>query len=284
MTTTTATASSAETSALPSGGAILWLAWFSVREMLRRRRILSLALINLIPVLLVLAIRVWLPEQGVTPEMQLVSLTFKVFIPFLIPIAAMALGIPAVGEQVQDGTIAFVWVRPIRRYAIFLGRLLAAQTVSSLVMSLALVLCFLIMVSAGPAVITWVFIKLYLQTFLIIVTGVFVYTALFATVGIFFRKPVLPALLFTFGWENTVTNIPARVQELSLRFHLQNMIQRPAEPEIPGDVPGVLRALLNQMVQRDPVPVGQSVVILLVVMALATALGIWALRRQEIVN
>ena len=33
----------------PSLGAILWIAWFSVREMVRRRRLLALALINLLP-------------------------------------------------------------------------------------------------------------------------------------------------------------------------------------------------------------------------------------------
>ena len=61
--------------------------------------------------------------------MQLAGLSHDIFIPFLIPIAAMAVGIPAIGEQVEDGTIVFIWTRPIRRRAIYLGRLLAAQIV-----------------------------------------------------------------------------------------------------------------------------------------------------------
>jgi len=267
---------------LPDTRAVLWLALFSVREMSRRRRLLSLAMINLLPVLVVLAIRLWLPESGLSAQLQLTSLTFNVFIPFLIPVAAMAVGIPAIGEQVDDGTLVYTWTRPISRHAIYLGRLLAAQTVAAVLMSGALVLCFLIMVSQGWSVITWDFLKLYLQTFLIITSGAFAYTALFAAVGTFFRKPVLPALLFTFGWENMVTNIPARVQELSLRFHLQNLIERPAAT--PQDVPGLLQALLNQAVAREPVPAAQSVAVLVVVTVAAAAVGVWLLRRKEIVN
>lgn len=267
---------------LPSLQAILWLAWFSVREMFRRRRIFSLAAINLLPVLVVLAIRIWFDTDALTAQMQLSSLTYGVFIPFLIPIAAMAVGIPAIGEQIDDGTIVFTWTRPIRRRAIFLGRLLAAQMVSTVVMSGALILCFVVMVSEGPAVITWEFLKLYLLTFLIIAVGAFVYSALFATMGTVFRKPVLPALLFTFGWESLVTDIPARVQELSLRFHLQNLIEHPAAK--PDDLPGILGALLSQALQRDPVPKLQSVVVLLAVMLVATGIGVYVLKHKEITN
>ncbi len=267
---------------LPSLSAVLWLAWFSFREMSRRRRLFSLAMINLLPVLVVLAIRIWFADGGLTAQMQLSSLTYEVFIPFLIPIAAMAVGIPAIGEQVDDGTIVFTWTRPIRRRAIFLGRLLAAQVVATTVMSGSLILCFIIMVSQGMGVIDWEFLKLYLLTFMIIAIGVFTYSAVFATLGTVFKKPVLPALLFAFGWENLVSGIPARVQELSLRFHLQNLIDRPQA--VPDDLPGVLQALLSQVVQRDPVPKPQSLLVLVGVMLVATVLGIWVLRHKEIAN
>lgn len=266
--------------AQPSVGAILWIAWFSVREMARRKRLISLALINLLPVLVVGAIRIWFPGEGITAQMQLASLTYDTFIPFLIPIAAMAVGIPAIGEQVEDGTIVFMWTRPIKRRAIYLGRLFAAQIVSTVLMSGSLVLCFMIMVSEGASIITFEFLKLYLLTFMIIGLGAFTYSALFAAMGTFFKKPVLPAILLAFGWENLVTNIPARVQELSLRFHLQNLIDRP--PAAPNDLPGILGALLSTAFNREPVPKIQSVVVLLAVMLIATVVGTWLLRHKEI--
>lgn len=260
--------------------AAAWLAWFSLREMARRRRLFSLALINLLPVLMVAAIRIWFPKAGITAQMQLAALSHDVFMPFLIPVVALAVGIPAIGEQVDDGTIVFTWTRPVRRRAIYLGRLLAAQMVSTLLLSASLALCFLVMVSEGPQILTWDFLRLYLQTFAIIGLGAFTYAALFAAVGTFFRKPVLPAILFAFGWENLVANIPARVQELSLRFHLQNLVTRPESA--PQDLPGLLGALLSTAFHREPVPRLQSVAVLAAVMILTTVLGIWLFRQKEI--
>jgi hypothetical protein len=98
--------------------------------------------------------------------------------------------------------------------------------------------------------------------------------------GTFFKKPVLPAILLAFGWENLVTNIPARVQELSLRFHLQNLIEKPDAP--PDDLPGILEALLSSAFNREPVPQLQSVIVLLAVMVIATVVGTWLLRHKEI--
>jgi ABC-type transport system involved in multi-copper enzyme maturation permease subunit len=257
-----------------------WLAWFSVREMARRRRLVSLVAINLLPVLVVAAIRIWFPQAGVTAQMLLASLSHDVFMPFLIPVVALAVGVPAIGEQVDDGTIVFTWTRPIHRRAIYLGRLFAAQVVSTLVLCLSLVLCFVVMVTEGPQVLTWDFLRLYLQTFVIIGLGAFTYAALFATMGTFFRKPVLPAILFAFGWENLVSSIPARVQELSLRFHLQNLVTRPEAA--PQDLPGLLGALLSTAFEREPVPKLQSIAVLVAVMLLSTVLGIWLLRQKEI--
>jgi ABC-type transport system involved in multi-copper enzyme maturation permease subunit len=201
--------------------------------------------------------------------------------PFLIPVVALFVGVPAIGEQVDDGTIVFTWTRPVRRRAIYLGRLLAAQVVSALVLSLSLVLCFLVMVSEGPQVLTWDFLRLYLQTLVIIGLGAFTYAAVFAAVGTFFRKPILPAILYAIGWENLVTNIPARVQELSLRFHLQNLVTRPDSAPA-QDLPGLLGALLTTAFHREPVPKLQSVAVLVAVTVVSTALGIWLLRQKEI--
>ncbi len=265
---------------LPSPGAVAWIAWYSLREMARRKRLVSLGLINLLPVLVVLAVRLWFSDRGITAHLQLAGLSHDTFIPFLIPIVAMAVGISAIGEQVEEGTIVYTWTRPIRRWNIYLGRLLAAQGVAGGLLTLSLVMCFLVMVLGNPGVISWEFLQLYLQTFLIIILGTWSYTALFAAMGTFFKKPVLPALLFAFGWEKLVAGIPARVQELSLQFHLQNLVSRPQN--VPGDLPGMLEAILNSVVHREPVPAWQSVAVVILVAAGATVLGVWLLQNKEL--
>lgn len=266
---------------LPTVRAAYWLALFSFREMVRRKRIFALSLLNLIPVLVVLAVRIWYPGGSLTHQ-TLQGLSHEVYIQFLIPIVAIAMGVPAIGELVGDGTIVFPWTRPVRRRSIFLGRVLAAQIVTTFVMSISLVLCFLIMVSEGLHVVTFDFLKLYLETFLIIGLGAFTYTALFAAMGTFFKKPVLVAILYTLGWELLITKIPARIQELSLRYHLQNFIERPEAT--PNDVPSLLESFLTTMVKRDPVPEFQSFVVLVGVTIVAMVVGTWLLKHKEIEN
>ncbi len=270
----------AEPRTLPSLQAVLWIGWFSLREMSRRKRLLSLGAISLLPVLVVLAIRIWFGDQGITPQLQLSLLTHKVIIPFLIPIVAMAVGVSAIGEQVEEGTIVYLWTRPVRRRAIYLGRLIAAQIVSSQLLALSLCLCFLVMVSNGLKIIDWEFLKLYLITFLIIFLGSFAYSSVFAAMGTFFRKPVLPAILFAFGWEGMINGIPARVQELSLLFHLRNIVELPKEA--PANLSDFLSNLLNQVVVREPVPKWESAVVLVMVMLFFAVSGVWLFRMKEI--
>ena len=231
-------------------------------------------------VLVVAVIRVWFPNEGITAQLQLTGLTHEAIIPFLVPIVAMAVGVSAIGEQIEEGTIVYAWTRPIRRRAIDLGRLLAAQVTAAAMLSGSLVLCFMIMVTGGLSVITWDFLRLYLATFAIIALGAYAYTAVFAALGTHFKKPVFPAIIFAFGWESMVANVPARVQELSLRFHLQNLVDRPVADA--SDLPGILGAILSAAVQREPVPRVQSVVVLLLVGLAAAALGVWLLKHKEI--
>ncbi len=230
-------APSASVAPLHALTALLWIAGYSLRQETRRRRLVSGRAITKLQVIGVLVIRLLYPDQGGTAQLQLSVLSQKIFVPFLIPIVAIFVGVSAIGEQVEDGTIVYPWTRPIRRRAIYLGRLVAAQSVSSLLLAGSLVLCFLIMVSNGLSVVTWDFLKLYFLTFLVIFLGVFSYTAVFAAMGTFLKKPILPALIFGFIWEG-VSEVPARVQELTLRFHLMNLRGDPAQPRAPAPVGG----------------------------------------------
>ena len=267
---------------LPSVPVIFWIGWFSFREMVRRRRLISLALLSLLPVLLLLAIRLWYDGEAITPYLIFATLSYDTYIPFLVPVVAMAVGASAIGEPVEDGTIIYYWSRPVRRGAIYLGRLLAAQMVAATVLVASLALCFVILTFGESGVVNWTFIRLYLTACAVIVIGVCVYTAVFACVGTVVRKPLLPAILFAFGWEPMVSSVPQRIQEYTLRFHLRNLIESPEQPA--QTVSGFLGNLIRIAFDRPPVPAWQSVLVLVGVLLVTTLLGMWLLGRKEIVQ
>ena len=80
-----------------------------------------------------------------------------------MPIVAMAVGISAMGEQVEDGTIVYTWTRPCAAAPIYLGRRAGRPDRGAGILSLSLVLCFLVMMMGGLGVDHLEFLKLYLD-------------------------------------------------------------------------------------------------------------------------
>lgn len=257
-----------------------WIGFFSFREMLRRKRILSVGILMLLPVVLTLAWRLLDDEGVISAPLLLANLSGVIYIHFMVAVVSLAFGISAIGESADEGTIIYYWTRPLRREAIYLGRLVAAQTVSAVLVTGSLVAAFLTMTVGNFGVIDFAFVKLYVSSCLVIVFGALVYTAIFACVGTGLKKPMLPSLLFAFGWESIGGNVPLKLQELTIVFHLRNLLHNPAESH--RSMPNLLQELKRTLLQEVPPPSWQSFLTLSVVILVSVALGCWLLRRKEI--
>ena len=222
-----------------------------------------------------------LDKEGlISAQLLLANLSGMVYIHAMVAIVSLAFGISAIGETADEGTIIYYWTRPLSREAIYLGRLWAAQTVSGVLVALSLVACFMVMTIANPGVLSFSFLKLYASTCLVIMYGGFVYTAIFAMVGTWLKKPMLPAILFAFGWESISGNVPLRLQEMTVVFHLRNMISNPAQSS--QTMPNLLQELRSMLMHEVPPPAWQSFLVLLGVTVVTTVLGTRLLRRKEI--
>jgi hypothetical protein len=280
MTTPTTLAESRPVpSSVPSLPAALIIVGYAFREMARRRRLVSLGMLMFVPVVLLLAVRLWY-RGDVTPEVLLALLLGDVLIPFLIPVVAMAVGASAIGEPIEDGTLVYYWTRPLRRNALYIGRMGAAQLVAAGLVILSLAVCFATLAFGGFGPVTWPFVKLYLAAGVVALLGTAVYTALFACLGTGLKRPLLASLLFVFGWEPLVASIPQRIQEWTIRFHLRNLVTWPDTTTT--DLRGILEELLSRAMVRPEVPDWRSVLVLLTVMVVATVVGIFLLGRREL--
>lgn len=265
---------------LPLLTAAFWIAWFSYREMARRRRLLAVGAAMLLPVVVSVAWRL-LDRDGTVPAtLLLANLGGIVFVPLLTPLVSLAFGLSAIGEEVDEGTIIYYWTRPIGRGAIYLGRLFAAQTVAATLLVGSLALCFLVITAGNAGMLSARFLKLYVATGGAVVLGACVYTAIFAAMGTALKRPLFAALLFAFGWETMTGNIPARLQEATVVFHLRNLIRNTEAGT--GSVPNLLLELMRRLHDEPPPAQWESLLRLVAVTAVAALLGIWLLRRKEI--
>ncbi len=196
------------------------------RELARRKRLLSLGLLLLIPVLLLVAVRIWYPE-GVPPGVLLSLLARYAYIPFLLPITAMAVGAPAISEPIAEGTLVYFWTRPLRRRALYLGRVIAAAIVACAMVLLSQTAVLMTVVVGWPEALNLALVRLHVETTLVTLLGTLAYTALFAAFGAGLKKPMIAAILVAFGWERAVVDIPQRIQEWTLQFHLHNLVNWP---------------------------------------------------------
>jgi len=257
-----------------------WIGVFSFREMIRRKRIVSVGVLMLLPVILAVAWRL-LDADGVIPaDLILANLSGMVYVHAMIALVSLAFGLSAIGETADEGTIIYYWTRPLSRAAIYLGRLWAAQIVSALLVAGSLVLCFLVMTVGNFGVIDLDFLRLYVSACLVILLGGFVYTAIFAAAGTVLKRPMLPAILYAFGWEAISGNAPLKLQELTVVFHLRNLMHNPAEAT--ASMPNLLQELRQMVLREVPPEPWQSLLTLLGVSIVSTLLGTWFLRRKEI--
>jgi ABC-type transport system involved in multi-copper enzyme maturation permease subunit len=264
---------------VPSLPAILTIAAYAVREMGRRRRIISLAMLMLLPLGLLLIVRM-VSANLFGPDILLAVLLRDLFIPLLIPVVALAVGTSAIGEPVEDGTLVYYWTRPVRRHALYLGRLLAAQFVGAGLMVLSLAVCFAVLATGGFGAVSWPFVKLYLGGAVVVLLGTAIYTAIFACLGTGLRRPLPLLLFYVFGWELLVSGIPQRIQEWTVSFHLRNLATLPEKP--PENAWDLVRDMIEGAMQRPQVPDSRSVVVLIAVLAATIAAGIFLLGRREL--
>jgi hypothetical protein len=249
------------------------------RELARRKRLLSLAFLLMLPVVLLLAVRIWYPDSA--PADVLLSLMARyAYIPLLVPITAIAVGAPAISEPIAEGTLVYFWTRPLRRHALYLGRVLAAALVGGVMVLLSQTLVFAVALFGWPEAIGFELVRLHTEMTVVTLLGTVVYTALFAALGAGLKKPMIAAILFAFLWEPAVVDIPQRIQEWTLQFHLQNLVHW---PDTGGtDLRGFIENLLNQALEREPVPAWRSVLVLCSVGIVSTLGGVLLLRTRQL--
>lgn len=250
------------------------------RELARRRRLLSLGCLLLLPVLLLVALRIFAPGST-PPAVALPLLARYVYIWFLLPITAMAVGAPAISEPIAEGTLVYFWTRPIRRHALYLGRILAAAIVSCGLVLLSQTVVFTVILVGWNDAINLELVRLHVAMTFVTLLGTVAYTALFGAFGAGLKRPLIASVLVTFGWEWLVADIPQRIQEWTLQFHLRNLVDWP-DREGTLTLDETIRNLINQALKREPVPEWQSVTVLVGVTLVATVIGVFLLRGRQL--
>jgi ABC-2 type transport system permease protein len=157
----------------------------------------------------------------------------------LVPVVALVFASASLGDARDDGTLVYLWLRPMDRWPVVVGAWSAAVTVS---------LPLTVVPLAVSAAVTGGGGSLVGATVLATAVGVVTYAAVFVLLGLLVRNSVVWGLGYVLVWEGVVAafgNLPAR---LSIRGYTRSVLTSMTDVDLDlGDLPlaaGVVVPLL----------------------------------------
>ena len=241
----------------------------ALRDLSRPKRLMAAGFVCIVPPLLVLLVRIARPASGMAPLRYNFAATFLGF-GFVLPILAAVFATGAIRDEVEQRTIAYLLTRPIARWRILWPRFASAVLAVAMGMAICLVLCAVsawgpVGVSTAPLV----------RDLEIAAVGAGVYCAVFLMLAAIINRALLVGLLFAFGWESWVPNMPGSFQRMSIATYLRVLAPHSLPEAETMDVLRMLNALAPQTISQAT---AWSTVICVTALALAVAFAAFSMR------
>jgi ABC-2 type transport system permease protein len=145
------------------------------------------------------------------------------YIKFIVPVLGAFYGTALIADEVDDKTITYLFVRPIPRGAVVVGKYLAYLACTVLLVLPSVVLIYFLIVPLGAGSIGREFPSLAIDLG-ILALGLASYGALFVLVGALVKRPLVAGLVFVFGWEPGVMIFPGYLKRASVAYYLQGLV------------------------------------------------------------
>lgn len=201
----------------------------AVGQMVRSRRTMFIAVIVGGPVLLAVVARlsgnasvnVTINGGRVGGADVFDTILWLLFLRFAVPVLGVWYGTSLIADEVDEKTITYLFIRPIRRGAIVVGKYLAYLACTSLVVLGAATLVYVALVMRSPPGDSVSLPK----GLAVLALGLAAYGALFAFIGASLRRPMVAGLIFAFGWEQVALLVPGYLRRFTLAYHLEALFR-----------------------------------------------------------
>jgi ABC-2 type transport system permease protein len=228
----------------------------SMRQQFNPGRLFLLALLAGLPVLIAVAYAAFDPND--TPQRFTSRMLDGVVLVAVLPLVALMIGAGALGNEVQDGTIPYLLLKPLRRFDIVASKWFVAALSSFAIVGPAVLISAL--VALGETDDQRIAVAFVVAT----LVGSLAYSAFFVYLSLLTTRAFIVGLLYIFIWEGVVTAIFPGVRYVSIRHYTR----------------AIADAIANQ--PEHVFDADLSAVTGLVAAGLVTALSIWlATRRLE---
>jgi len=193
------------------------------------------------------------------------------YVHVLLLVVTLFYGTALVSDELEDKTITYLFIRPVSKSTIYLGKYLAYLVAAAMLLLPSALLCFLIAMTADPPGESSRHLPILFQDLAVLSIGIAAYGSLYAVIGAVTKRPVFVGLAFTFIWETLVTFIPGYLSKLTIKHHLSALLPHAVSQ----------RGIIGLF--ESPTSPSTAVIVLLLATAGFLALGAWAFTNREYV-
>lgn len=189
----------------------------------------------------------------------------------VVALASAVFGTMVLSQEVEQKTIVYLITRPVPRAVMIAGRMLAAGVVSFVVALLSMFAAGLAVL--GPNIFTS---PTLVQDTAVIAVGVMAYIAFFVFLSLTISRSLIVSLLFAFGWETFVPNMPGDMYFVSILTYLRSA----APHAVVAGGPSLGDVVTGALAPKSVAPGSAWFVLLLLVICL-WSLCLWWFSRFE---
>ena len=182
-----------------------------LKQLITKGRLIGITIIGLLPILLGWVIG----RQSDDPLEAGVGFISYMGLSILIPIVALIFASASLGDAREDGTLVYLWLRPISRLSVSTGAWAASITIA-LPLTVIPITISAILLDTGNSVVT--------ATIITSILAVLAYSGLFVTLGLIVKNPVLWGLAYIFIWEAIVASFAKPAAALAVSGYSRAII------------------------------------------------------------
>ena len=192
-----------------------------LRQLVTRGRIAALFMVG--AVVTAVAVAVGTAGDVSDPVETGVRLISDLGFTTLVPIVSLVFASAALGDMREDGTLVYLWLRPMDRWPVVVGAWSASITVS-LPLTLVPLLVSSIVVDGGNDLIG--------ATALAGGVGVLAYSALFVLLGLLLKNSIVWGLGYILIWEGLVAAFGSFAAKLAIRGYTRSILTSMTEIDL----------------------------------------------------
>jgi ABC-2 type transport system permease protein len=190
---------------------------------------------------------------------------------FLVIFVTLFYGTALISEEVEGKTLTFLFMRPVAKPAIMLGKYLALAWIGAIMVLPTVVISYFILYLGSDMRPFFQDMGILGRDIPIVLLALLAYGALFAFLGAWLKHPILAGLIYAFGWEGFVAIFPGFTRKLTITHYIQSIF--PHE-----DTLSAISALIGQRTETI-----ESIVTLILLTVLFVAAACLVVREKEYV-